>query len=122
MATAPFRRTDPVYLYLEVYGLTKDAYGATSYQLALSTTARDEQPGLLEPVVQALGRLVGREAREGTVTLLFDYEGIQSNTQESLRVAFQEGTSSGRFLVTVTITDRNTDTSCERTIPLEVRR
>jgi len=54
---------DPLYVYFEVYGLERDEFGATSYQLSLSLTNLEEQHTAPNPLVEALGRLLRRKAQ-----------------------------------------------------------
>jgi len=121
-ADGTFSLDEPVYLYVELYGLSRDEFGASSYQLSLSTTAEEEQQGLLQPVVQAIGRLIGRETQESTVTLTFHYDGIDENTQQFLRIAFLEDSEPGSYGVTIRVTDQISGATSEQTMPLRILR
>lgn len=115
-----FHADESVYIYLEVYGLERDEFRSTRYQLALSVTGLEEQRSVFAPIVDALGRLVGRQVQEGRVTLLFDREGIQTRSFERLRVAFPEGSETGLFRVTLTVTDQVTQQRSEKTALLRI--
>ena len=118
---AQFELNEPVYFYCEIYGLTRDEIGATLYQIALTVTSRRER-GVLAPIVDALGQLVGRTAREGSVTLMFDRGGIQTNTAERLRMVFPQDQRADSYLVTIEVIDQVSGERFERSIEVEIGR
>jgi len=117
--TGRFELNEPIYLYFETYDLSRDEVGATSYQVALTVTSLRER-GILAPVVDAFGRLLGRRAQEGSVTLLFDRGGIQTRTQERLRIVFPPDRRADRYLVTVGVVDQVSGQQFERSVVVEI--
>ncbi len=117
--TGRFELNEPIYLYFETYGFSRDEIGATSYQVALTVTSLRER-GILAPVVDAFGRLLGRRAQEGSVTLLFDRGGIQTRTQERLRIVFPPDRRADRYLITVGVVDQVSGQHFERSVVVEI--
>ncbi len=116
-----FELNEPIYFYFEIYGLTRDEIGATRYQIALTVTSQRER-GLLAPVVDALGQLVGRTSQEGSVTLLFDRGGIQPRTSERLRMVFPPDRRADSYLMTIEVIDQVSEERFERSIVVEIGR
>lgn len=116
-----FELNEPIYFYYEIYGLTRDEIRATRYQIALTVTSQRER-GLLAPIVDALGQLVGRTAQEGSVTLLFDRGGIQTRTSERLRMVFPQDRRADSYLVTIEVIDQVSGERFERSIVVEIGR
>jgi GWxTD domain-containing protein len=114
-----FELNEPIYLYYEIYGLTRDEIRATRYQIALTVTSQRER-GLLAPVVDALGQLVGRTAQEGSVTLLFDRGGIQTRTSERLRMVFPPDRRADSYFVTIEVIDLVSGERFERSVVVEI--
>ncbi len=97
---------EPLLVYLEVYGLAKDEIGATGYQVAFTVTMLDDRRAE-EPTIEGLmGRLVGTDRRQGSVTLRFDYEDIRSDTSAEMRVVFPSGRFSDRYRITIEVSDK----------------
>jgi GWxTD domain-containing protein len=97
---------EPLLVYLEIYGLAKDEIGATGYQVAFTVTMLDDRRAELPTVEGLLGKLVGSDRRQGSVTLRFDYEDILSDTSTELRVVFPTGRFSDRYRIEVEVTDK----------------
>ena len=94
-----------LHVYFETYGLSRDEFGATSWQVALSITSLEDEKPTLDPLVEAIGRLLSRRSREGTVTLVFDREGISPRATEVLRVIPPVDSPSGVFRIDVAVED-----------------
>jgi len=67
-----------------------------------------------------LGRLVGRTAREGSITHVFEWGGIQTRTQQRLRVVFPPDRRADRYLVTVGVVDQVSGQRFERSVEVEI--
>jgi len=114
--TAVFDSEAAVYICTEVYGLTKDAIGATHYEIAVSVQPLDNQRTFLATVTDFLGRLIGRDTQEGIVTLTFLRDGITERSFEWMPLAFMSETEPGQYLVTLSITDTNSGNTVSRSI------
>ncbi len=118
--TNRFSLNEPVYLYFEIYGLGKDAFGATSYELELTVEAsRSNQP--VSALVRFAQALFDQEAtQQGRVTLVTQRSGISTDEQEYLRIAFPVEQQADVFIVTVGINDLVRGQRSERTIRVQV--
>jgi GWxTD domain-containing protein len=116
-----FEVNEPVFIYAEVYGLTKDEIGATDYEIAYTITALDRRRTLAPMITPLLGRQVTREDREGSVTTVFSRSDIFSRTYEQLRIVFPEGDYAHRYMLTVEIRDRVGGESVSRRVPVQLR-
>ncbi|MFC1529177.1 GWxTD domain-containing protein [Gemmatimonadota bacterium] len=103
--TGQFAPGSPVQIYFEIYNLQKNETGATDYELAISVTSIDESRVTPNPIIEALGRLVRREQGAGRVTLFFNRSGIQQQVNEALSIEIPEDTSSGKYSITIEVTD-----------------
>lgn len=114
--TNHFSLNEPVYLYFEIYGLGRDEFGATSYELELTVEAsRSNRP--VSAIVRFARALIDQEAaQQGRVTLVTQRAGISTDAQEYLRIAFPVGQQADVFIVTVGVNDLVTDQRSERTI------
>jgi GWxTD domain-containing protein len=110
-----YELNEPLIVYAEIYGLAKDAIGATDYQIALTITALERRRGLAPVVTSTLGRLTGRQEREGSVTLLFDRADIFSRAHEQIRIVFPTGEFSNAYEVRFEVRDRLSGASASRT-------
>ena len=115
-----FALNEPVYLYFEIYGLEKDDFGATSYELELTVEAsRSNRP--VSAIVRFAQSLFDQEAtQEGRVTLVTQRSGISTDVQEHLRIAFPVEQQSETFIVTVGVNDLVRGQRSERTIRVQV--
>jgi hypothetical protein len=118
--TGQFGPNEPIYLYFEIYDLSRDEIGATRYQIALAVTSL-RQRGLLAPVVDALGELVGSTSQEATVTLIFDREGIQTRTGERLRIVFPPDRRADSYLVEIEVIDQVSGETFSRSLLVSIR-
>jgi hypothetical protein len=114
-----FGRGEAVFLFFEIYGLTSDDVGATSYRIAVTTTSMTEE-AQRPPLMEALGRLIGREEKEGRITLTFDRMGIQETEQISAQIVFPADVQAHRFILTIEIQDLVGERSVASTVPIVV--
>ncbi len=114
---------EPLLVYLEIYGLTKDEIGATGYQVDFTVTMLDNRRAELPTVEGLMGRLISTDRRQGSVTLRFDYEDIFSDTSTQMRVVFPTGRFSDHYRIEVAVTDKNADATARvaRVLTVEQR-
>jgi len=101
----------PLHIYFEVYELSQDEYGATSYNLAISMTSLEEDRTAANPLIDALGRIIRRESQEGTVTVLYERTGISPMVAEHLAIDFRQVSGTGVYHIDIQITDNNSGKS-----------
>ena len=113
MATLSFRRGGPMYVYFEIYNLTRgEDFGMTEYEVehAVRSGRGSNEGGIL----RAVGRFLGLEQRVGVARVM---EGIQSD--ESQHFQIDTGTlEAGTYTLVITVSDVNADrvVSKERTL------
>ena len=104
MPSLTFKRNKDVFLYFEIYNLTRDAQGRTHYRI--DYTLRRLKGGIGNPILTGLGRLIGRRKKEDEVTTSHESRG--EATQEIIHTALdlRKG-KKGDHTLRVTITDLN---------------
>ncbi len=111
MPSLTFKRNKDVFLYFEVYNLTRDAQGRTHYQVDYTT--RKPEGGIGHLVMSGLGRLIGRRKKEDEVTVSYELGG--EATQEIIHTALdlRKG-KKGDHTFQVTVTDLNSGIGVSR--------
>ncbi len=104
MPSLTFKRNKDVFLYFEVYNLTRDAQGRTHYQVDYTT--RKLKGGIGNPILSGLGRLIGRRKKEDEITVSYELGGEE--VQEIIHTALdlRKG-KKGDHTLQVTVTDLN---------------
>lgn len=69
-----FYRGQPVFLYFEIYNLTRDRAGQTHYEVAYAVQDANRSP-LLVRALSGLGRLLAGGETEGVVTVRYEQKG-----------------------------------------------
>ncbi len=98
-----FAKSQPVYLYYEVYNLTRDAFGQTHYRVeyALKGVA-----GTGSRLIRGLGRLLGQTPQADGVQIAYEHTGTA--TWEPLYIALDVPQNSEEQLeIAVAVTDLN---------------
>jgi hypothetical protein len=114
-----FEIGQPLSLYFEVYSLEKDEVNATSYRVIYSVTSLRD--GKVLPVLEFLGRLLGRDEQEGTVRLETHRDGIRSDVEETVRIIFPDDLDDNRYRIVVTVEDLISGQTTEREIVIRRR-
>jgi GWxTD domain-containing protein len=99
-----YPQTVPVYIYYEIYNLTPDAGGRTSYQMQLEIAAKEEQRNFAWRLLSSLGRLVTRSSDERSVVLMFEDAGAQKDEYKYTSIDTSES-AAGAYTLTLTVTD-----------------
>ncbi|MDZ7275381.1 MAG: GWxTD domain-containing protein [candidate division KSB1 bacterium] len=99
-----FRAQAPIYIYYEIYNLSRDESGATSFRIE-TTVERDQ--AARSPVagaVQAVSRLLGLGRQPVVISSAFEARGTSS--QENLHHSIQVlEARPGKYRLTLTVTD-----------------
>ena len=111
MPSLTFKRNKDVFLYFEIYNLTRDAQGRTYYRI--DYTLRRLKGGIGNPILSGLGRLIGRRKKEDEVTTSHESRG--EATQEIIHTALdlRKG-KKGDHTLQVTVTDLNSGIGVSR--------
>ena len=106
-----FKRNQDVFLYFEVYNLTRDMRGRTHYKV--DYTLRRLKGGIGNPILSGLGRLIGRRKKEDEVTTSHESRG--ETMQEIIHTALdlRKG-KKGDHTLQVTVTDLNSGIGVSR--------
>lgn len=105
--THRYEQTQPVYFYYEIYNLTKDETGRTSYRTDLEITAQEKEMNIFWRILSGFGRLVNKPDEPQTVILSFEGEGVM--TDEYKFTSLDPGESPpADYTLKVTITDLHT--------------
>ena len=96
-----FAKAQPVYLYYEVYNLSRDAFGQTSYRVEYRLKGIQGTG-----VIRGLGRLLGQTPRADGVQISYEHTGTA--TSEPLYIALDVPENSKEQLeIEVVVTDLN---------------
>ncbi len=105
-----FSRKDPVHIYFELYNLTPDARGTTSFEVSYGLTRLKRQG------IRRLLRIFGSGEKPAT-TVTVERIGDTPDTRESLALDLNKA-GSGEFLLKVTVRDIHAGTERERSVEL----
>ena len=105
-----FSRKDPVHIYFELYNLTPDARGTTSFEVSYGLT-RLKRKG-----IKRLLRIFGSGEKPAT-SVTVERIGDSPDTRESLALDLNKA-GSGEFLLKVTVRDIHAGTEREKSVEL----
>jgi hypothetical protein len=98
-----YRRDKPVLVYYEVYGLTKDAFGQTRYEVTYSITPTEHDGRFLSNVLRSVGKVVQADHKE-TVTITTEQAGYRTDQSEYIELEVTK-TAAGEYDLSVTVRD-----------------
>ncbi len=112
----------PLYIYYEIYNLTRDTFGSTSYTIDYSVAEAPEGQALATRLFQGLGSLVGLRRGRAVVSSTIPGSGISSDLQTWLEIDLG-GIPPDTYELRLTVTDENsgekaTSSLIFRTLPL----
>ncbi|MFC1545742.1 hypothetical protein ACFL44_03560, partial [Gemmatimonadota bacterium] len=128
MPTRTYTTEQPIFIYYELYNLSKDDFGTTAFQVSYGIQPADEarQRGVISSAFRGLGRLVGiGKPAEVSVELDVEY-GIRTQENRWLELEFDDP-KAGLYQIMLTVKDVNNGTEYERiqqfmvTPPPEIR-
>ncbi len=111
-----FLRSQPVFVYYEVYGLVGDE---ARYQTTYTLESRTPDRNVVARFISALGELLSDDEEEGAIT--YSFERSQSGDSDPLLEYFSLDVSdspAGDYLLRVEVEDLSTGTRVERQVPL----
>ncbi len=109
-----YQRTDPVHFYYEIYNLTRDASGRTSYQVEMEVKTRDRPQHIFWRILKGIDRLVRRTDRDQSVLMVFENEGTLSD--EYSYTSIDTGASpTGAYEMTIRVKDLHSGQVATRT-------
>jgi len=102
MPSGTYRPGQPVTIYYEVYGLIKDEFGQTHYEMEYQISPKKGKP-IAVTILRAIGELMGIEEKK-VVTISYEQKGKEMNEHNYLEIDVT-GSESGRYELQVTVTD-----------------
>ena len=102
--TQIYRRDRPVLIYYEIYGLTKDDFGQTKYQVTYTITPSEHEGRFLSNVLRSIGKVLKTEHKE-TVVITTEQAGYRRDQSEYLELDVSKS-KEGKYDLAVTVTDQ----------------
>ena len=111
----------PLFIYYEIYNLTKDQFGGTDYEVAYSVAEAPQDRALATRLFQGLASLVGAGRKRAVITSSVTGSGISSDVYTYLEIDIS-GLPPMTYEITLTVTDTLTGESATsvllfRTLP-----
>lgn len=113
LPSSTFKLGQPVIIYYEVYGLLPGDFGQTLYRVDYRITAKKGKLSGIR-VLRALGRLLGIVGKS-VVTISYERTGSESDEHNYLEIDPGES-KQGRYELTVTVTDLNSQQTAEKDV------
>ncbi|MFQ6092692.1 MAG: hypothetical protein ACE5OR_08435 [bacterium] len=101
----PVRRYDtsqPVYIYFEIYNLTRDDYGRTHFRTDYTVSSLKGKKNVVSKVVAELGQMVGIDRKKGKITVSYEDRGT-SDTEIGYTGIDMKDPLPGDYQLTVTV-------------------
>jgi GWxTD domain-containing protein len=95
----------PLFIYYEIYNLTKDPIGATDYEIAYSVAEAPEDRALVSRLFQGLASLVGRGRQRAVLTSTVPRTGIREQESAYLEIGLNE-LPADTYIIEMTVTDK----------------
>ncbi len=109
-----YQRTDPVHFYYEIYNLTLDESGRSSYQVELEVRTMDRPQNIFWRILKGIDRLVRQADNKQSVLMVFENDGNRSD--EYSYTSIDTGTSpTGAYEMTVRVKDLHSGQITTRT-------
>jgi GWxTD domain-containing protein len=112
-----FYEGQSVFLYFEVYNLTRDGQGHTRFEVSYSVSARQARP-LVVRALSGLGRLLGTEGA-GEVTFRHERGGMAASDADYVELDMKDS-GAGEFVVRVTVRDLLSGTGAQKEAAFKV--
>jgi len=112
--SAKFKKSEPMFLYYEIYNLTKDEQGVTSFETEYSINQIERQKKGLKRIFGFLGG-GGKES----VSIKNDHQGHDETSFEYASFDVSK-LDSGDYRLTVKVNDLNGDLDSEKTVKLRL--
>ena len=103
LATRLYTQQHLVYIYYEIYGLSRDAFGQTNYQISYRLKPRSGQ-SFGAKVLSGLGKLVGIDQNDEQIAISYDQTGDASNVVNYLALDLS-GSEPGEYIIEVAAMD-----------------
>jgi GWxTD domain-containing protein len=105
----------PLFVYFEIYNLTKDAIGATDYTVKYAVAESSDDTALLTRLYQGIRSLVGWGERRAEISSEVTLSGIQKDVFTHLEVDMSRS-KPGVYEMLVEVTDRLSGSTARSTV------
>jgi GWxTD domain-containing protein len=105
MASKAYRAGEPIFIYYEIYNLTKDEFGATKYRISYEVRSLARK-AIGASILRGLGTLIGKRAEGGVIKIEYEHLGTEPSEQAYLELDMSN-TAPGRHLLKVNVADEN---------------
>ncbi len=105
----------PVFLYYEIYNLTRDAEGRTGFRTELEIAAREPRRNFALRLMVDLGRLITRRPDDQSTYLAFEDSGASVDDYKYTSIETVD-LDPGTYTLTLTVTDLRTEQKDTRTV------
>ncbi len=110
--------THLIYIYCEIYGLTRDPFGQTEYQISYRLKPRFGQ-AFGAKVLRGLGKLVGIDRGNGQIAIAYDQTGDADDVVNYLAIDMV-GSEPGEYVIEVAATDRRSGQRATKTATFQL--
>lgn len=109
MPTRTYTKGQSVFVYYEIYNLSKDEFGQTNYEVSYTVTS-NENPGAVG-IISSLTRW--REGKREELSVTYQQQGTEAQEAEYVELEL-ENRPPGKYLLKVTVKDRNIGETVEK--------
>ena len=117
MPSRTYKRGHSVFVYYEIYNLSKDEFGQTNYIVSYTITSRDT-PGRVGNISRLFRWGTGRREE---LAVTYEQQGDASQEVEYVELALDEQLP-GRYSLKVSINDKNSSESAEKDVVFVISR
>lgn len=116
-----YSRSTPVFIYYEIYNLTRDADGRTGFSTELEISVRESRRNFALRILVDLGRLITRRSDDQSTYLAFEDSGASTDEHRYTSIV-TEDLDPGTYTLTLTVTDLKSEMKASRTVDFIVVR
>ncbi len=109
MPTRTYEKGQSVFVYYEIYNLSKDEFGQTNYEVSYTVTSNDN-PGAAG-IISSLTRW--REGKREVLSVTYQQQGTATQEAEYVELEL-ENRPVGKYLLKVTVMDRNSGETVDK--------
>ena len=114
-----FERSQPVYLYFEIYNLTKDEYGRTRFRTDYTLSSLKGKKDVVSKIITEVGDMIGMESRRGQITVSYENRGTIESEIGYTGIDMKDSPP-GKYSLTVVVEDLNSKKRAEKSIDFEL--